>query len=341
MDEYEDGFMTHGGEFHDREAAAREVRKVKPATFPETVEMMEDGFLHVDPRLRIDDLDEYGKRGEGRIDRHVESDHRIREDQGDGYRIDTPHGFVQYRPTEHANEIWWIESHKKGHANHLMDLMLQHHPHDSVAWGATSEAGQAFRERWHAKNPHVTDFDGGERVPFEGQFDPFDHGEEPDDDLDDLDELDRHDMGAVKDWSIGGPDVFYDPNIGEKVGAEAKPFRGRVFRGEPMKNVPQPGDHHSWGRPVSSSKKRNVPIEHDFIQAGLPDHYPVLWEIEDVDGHDISDHPEHEYPFQHEVVIPKDSKFVVEHVQRKNDPDFGPYHHVWARQIPQSEYRGT
>lgn len=101
--------------------------------------------------------------------------HRIEPSQGDGFKITTPHGYIDYRPTKEGhNEIWWIESHKRGHGAELMDLMLKHHPTKEVAWGATSTAGQAFRKKWHRANRHVQDADGGERVPFEGQFDPFD-----------------------------------------------------------------------------------------------------------------------------------------------------------------------
>lgn len=102
--------------------------------------------------------------------------HRIREDQGDGFRIDTDFGFIQYRPAEGCNEVWWIESHRRGGGAKLMGLMLQHHPAEVVAWGATSVAGQAFRKKWHAAHPEVDDATAGGRVPFEGQFDPYDGG---------------------------------------------------------------------------------------------------------------------------------------------------------------------
>jgi GNAT superfamily N-acetyltransferase len=136
------------------------------------------------------------------MDRHSEIPHEIRPDQGDGFKITTPHGFIQYRPTDHANEIWWIESHRRNHGRELMDLMLKHHPHEAVAWGATSSSGEAFRERWHAANPHVLDADEGHRQPFEGQFDPFDHGESEYDEDDFFeeegeDDLDRHHLSRA------------------------------------------------------------------------------------------------------------------------------------------------
>jgi len=112
--------------------------------------------------------------------------HQIREDQQDGFRIDTGSGFIQYRPLEGVNEIWWIESRKRGGGAELMDLMMRHHPADTVAWGATSESGQAFRKKWHAAHPGVADATEGDRVPFEGQFDPYDQGhDETDDEFDD------------------------------------------------------------------------------------------------------------------------------------------------------------
>ena len=99
--------------------------------------------------------------------------HRIREDQGDGFRIDTDFGFIQYRPVDGDNEIWWIESKKKGGGTQLMDLMVEHHPCETVSWGATSQAGQSFREKWHNAHPDIQDATDGERIPFDSQFDPY------------------------------------------------------------------------------------------------------------------------------------------------------------------------
>jgi hypothetical protein len=96
--------------------------------------------------------------------------------QGDGYKISSPHGYIDYRPVDGTNEIWWVESNKRGHGSQLVDAMMKHHPAEAVAWGATSEAGEGLRKKWHRNNPQVADATGGERVPFEGQFDPFDDG---------------------------------------------------------------------------------------------------------------------------------------------------------------------
>lgn len=103
----------------------------------------------------------------------MSADHKIKEDQGDGFRIGSDVGFIQYRPVDDTNEIWWIESRTRGGGAKLLQWMLQHHPAKYIAWGATSEAGQAFRERWHAAHPEVGDATGGAREPFEGQFDPY------------------------------------------------------------------------------------------------------------------------------------------------------------------------
>jgi hypothetical protein len=105
---------------------------------------------------------------------------RIREDQGDGFRIDTDFGNIQYRPVDGDNEVWWIESHKRGGGNKLMDLMLQHHPCESVSWGATSQQGQSFREKWHKEHPEILDATYGAREPFEGQFDPYESDDDGD-----------------------------------------------------------------------------------------------------------------------------------------------------------------
>lgn len=286
---------------------------------------------------------------EEELEKHWDGSHTIREDQGDGHRIDTPHGFIQYRPTQHANEVWWIESHKRNHGRELMRLMLEHHPHTAVAWGATSEAGQAFRERWHAKNPHVADAEGGERIPFEGQFDPFDHGEDDveDDDWfdDDEESLDRH-MGVVGDWSLGGPpngerkqftsaDFAADPSV--------RKFKGNLYRGARMKELPEIGSVHSWQSLRSASKDPDVPFDDDFVSATAPWH-STYWEIENGAGHDIADHPEHEYPHQQEVVMPEDARLWVRGIRwrGKGAPGSGDGHwHIRARQLEPDEYKDT
>ena len=43
--------------------------------------------------------------------------------QGDGFKITTPHGHIDYRHADGTNEIWWVESHKKGHGSDLVDAM--------------------------------------------------------------------------------------------------------------------------------------------------------------------------------------------------------------------------
>ena len=46
----------------------------------------------------------------------------------DGFVIQTEHGMIDYRPTDASNEIWWVESKKKGHGSHLVDLMQKTPP---------------------------------------------------------------------------------------------------------------------------------------------------------------------------------------------------------------------
>jgi hypothetical protein len=102
-------------------------------------------------------------------------EYSIKPSQGDGFKITTKHGYIDYRPDgDEHNEIWWVESKKRGHGSDLVNLMLKHHPAKEISWGATSSSGQAFREKWHKANPHVVDATEGERVPHDGQFDPFD-----------------------------------------------------------------------------------------------------------------------------------------------------------------------
>ncbi len=110
--------------------------------------------------------------------------------QGDGYKITTPYGHIDYRPTADANEIWWVESHKKGHGSELVDLMQKHHPSDTIGWGVTTPDGKGLRDKWHAAHPNVGQYNGA----FEGQFDPSgdnygeDATDEEDDDYDDEDD---------------------------------------------------------------------------------------------------------------------------------------------------------
>jgi ATP-dependent DNA ligase len=100
----------------------------------------------------------------------------IEPSQGDGWKITTPHGFIDYRhvPDSDTNEIWWVESRKKGHGSELVDLMQKRHPAGNIAWGVTSLAGEALMKRWHAAHPEI----GCETGAHEGQFDPFGHEEE-------------------------------------------------------------------------------------------------------------------------------------------------------------------
>lgn len=111
-------------------------------------------------------------------------DYTIAPSQGDGWKITTPWGYIDYRhrPEESTNEIWWVESHKHKHGSELVDLMQKHHPAETVAWGATSSSGRELMNRWHKANPDIGKDDSG---PFEGQFDPFDHSDSEEDYEDD------------------------------------------------------------------------------------------------------------------------------------------------------------
>jgi hypothetical protein len=108
---------------------------------------------------------------------------KLEPSQGDGWKITTPHGYIDYRHRDDedggVNEIWWVESHKRGHGSELVDLMQRQHPAASVAWGVTSAEGESLRKRWHRKHPGIQSITGA----FEGQFEPFGH-DEPEDDED-------------------------------------------------------------------------------------------------------------------------------------------------------------
>ena len=104
--------------------------------------------------------------------------------QGDGWKITTDYGFIEYRPVEDGhgdplNEIWYIESKTPGGGTKLVDFMMRENPADSIAWGATSLQGEAFMKRWHAKHPNVQCVTGD----FDGQFNPYDPRDEEDDEV--------------------------------------------------------------------------------------------------------------------------------------------------------------
>jgi hypothetical protein len=108
---------------------------------------------------------------------------RVEPSQGDGWRITTKYGYIDYRHVSDGplNEIWWVESHKKGHGLELVDLMQRQHPAGTIAWGVTSKSGDGLMRRWHSLHPEVECATGAH----DGQFDPF--GGDMDDDDDDLD----------------------------------------------------------------------------------------------------------------------------------------------------------
>ena len=95
--------------------------------------------------------------------------YEIRPSQGDGWLIKTEYGYIDYRHVDGTNEIWWIESKKRGHGSELIDLMQTNHPAESIAWGVTSQAGEALMKKWHNKHPNIECITG----PHENQFDPF------------------------------------------------------------------------------------------------------------------------------------------------------------------------
>lgn len=104
----------------------------------------------------------------------------IKPSQGDGWIIRTPYGYIDYRHDDDndVNEIWWVESHKKGHGSELIDLMQNQHPAGNIAWGATSISGEQLMNRWHNQHPDIQCITGDH----EGQYNPFEHDSEPEPD---------------------------------------------------------------------------------------------------------------------------------------------------------------
>lgn len=96
-------------------------------------------------------------------------DHKI-EQNDDGWIIRTPYGYIDYRhvPEEDTNEIWWVESRKRGHGSELVNLMQKYHPAGTIAWGLTNSGGKALMKKYHANNPHIDYISG----PHDGQFNP-------------------------------------------------------------------------------------------------------------------------------------------------------------------------
>jgi hypothetical protein len=97
------------------------------------------------------------------------------EPKDDGWVIRTPYGYIDYVHDEDVNEIWWIESKKKGHGTELIDLMQATHPASTIAWGVTSRSGEGLMKKWHKLHPEIDCATGAH----EGQFDPFNHEEDP------------------------------------------------------------------------------------------------------------------------------------------------------------------
>lgn len=98
--------------------------------------------------------------------------------QGDGWKITTDYGFIDYRPVEDngdlVNEIWYVESATPGGGTKLVDFMMVENPATAIAWGATSRQGEEFMKRWHAKHPDIACYTGD----FEGQFNPYEPRDE-------------------------------------------------------------------------------------------------------------------------------------------------------------------
>lgn len=116
------------------------------------------------------------------VENNTNTDYTIKPSQGDGWKITTQYGYIDYKHNAEdlINEIWWVESHKKGHGSELVDLMQRHHPADSIAWGATSIAGEKLMDKWHRNNPNIQCITGDH----EGQFNPFDHDDNYDEEDD-------------------------------------------------------------------------------------------------------------------------------------------------------------
>ena len=96
---------------------------------------------------------------------------KITPSQGDGWLITTPYGEIEYtnNDADSVNEIWWIESKKRGHGSQLVDLMQKYHPADAIAWGVTSTSGEGLMHKWHKAHPEIECIEGDH----EGQFNPF------------------------------------------------------------------------------------------------------------------------------------------------------------------------
>ncbi len=133
----------------------------------------------------------------------------IKPSQGDGYKIESPHGYIDYRhnPQEGMNEIWWVESKKKGHGSKLVDMMQSQHPASTIGWGVTTEAGKGLRDKWHAAHPEIEQANGA----FEGQFDPSGNNYGEDGEDDDFD------------------DDFDDEDFGDEEGGEPKQYTRLIY----------------------------------------------------------------------------------------------------------------
>lgn len=98
-------------------------------------------------------------------------DYELSISQGDGWLIRTAFGHIDYRyvTATDTNEIWWVESHRRGHGLELVDLMQSQRPAATIAWGVMSPSGKRLMYKWHKLHPEVACVTGRH----DGQFDPF------------------------------------------------------------------------------------------------------------------------------------------------------------------------
>ena len=108
----------------------------------------------------------------------ADSNYKITKSQGDGWKITSPNGEIEYRSVDEdgdvINEIWWVESNKPGHGTELVNYMLKEHPAKAIAWGVTSFSGEKLMEKFHRLHPEIQCIKGAH----EGQFNPFEHLED-------------------------------------------------------------------------------------------------------------------------------------------------------------------
>ena len=77
-----------------------------------------------------------------------------------GHLLSHPDGYIDYSHVERKgrpsrNEVWWVESHRKGMGTELVDRMMAAHPAEEIHWGDATDSGAALARKYRRAHPEV------------------------------------------------------------------------------------------------------------------------------------------------------------------------------------------